>query len=94
MQMNKADIVGARHASCSFSGSELAAMLAVRFPADPVDLPALVDAWIADQSLSAATLRQCCYLIAAAAQVPEAARRDAMNERDPRRALAGLRQHV
>jgi len=73
MNRTRAEIVAARHPRCSWTAQELDAAVAARFPNDPVDLVALADAWLADASLDAPTLRQCAYLLAAVAGVNRAA---------------------
>lgn len=94
MQKTKAEIIAARHQGCSYTPQQLEGMLAARFPNDPIDLPALVDAWLADATLTAPVLRQCAYLIASAGDVDADVRAEAFRTRDPRDALALLRAEV
>lgn len=73
MMVTRRQIVEARHPRCGWSEDALAAAIEKRFPGGgDVDLVDLVDAWIADRSLSRKTLSDCSYLTCTLADKPKA----------------------
>ncbi len=63
MELTRTQLLDARAPLCKWSDDELTAALAARFPGtDPINMEALIASWLADGTLSRATLIQCAIL--------------------------------
>lgn len=63
MEKTRRELLDARAPRCKWTEEELTAALAARFPgAGPIDMEALIESWLADGTLSFATVVQCAIL--------------------------------
>lgn len=63
MEKTRKELVDARAPRCQWTEEQLTEALAARFPGtDPIDMEALIAAWLADKTLGFATLTQCAIL--------------------------------
>lgn len=71
LMVSRADIEAARHPDCTWTAEALADAIAARFPGDDdVDLVALIEQWLDDESLAFGTLGECAIIAQQLAKTP------------------------